>query len=105
MRPREGPIEAIIGRVAAFDRMIQRGKIRHDGFVGDRWIIECEHADEEPIARYAVRMCRMRGSKQRKSQYGVAYCPLPHRSPPAFEHSLSNLLLSRKEIGCLYESQ
>ena len=59
-QPGERPIEAVIAAVATFDRMIERGKIRHNGFVGDGRIVECEGPDEKAIAGNSVCVCRMR---------------------------------------------
>jgi hypothetical protein len=56
----ERPIEAVVDNAASFYRVIQRGKIRNDGFVGDRRIIERERADEEAIAGNSVCVSRMR---------------------------------------------
>jgi hypothetical protein len=59
-QPGERPIEAVIGGVATFDRMIERGKIRHNGLVGDGRIVEREGPDEKAIAGNSVCVCRMR---------------------------------------------
>jgi hypothetical protein len=53
---RERPIKTVIDGVASRDRIIERGKIRHNSLVRHGGIIEREGADKEAITGNAVRM-------------------------------------------------
>jgi hypothetical protein len=77
-QPGERPIKTVVHGVASLDRMIERGKIRYDGLVGDARIVEGEGADEEAITSNAVCVRRMCGRKQRQCgspPYSSAPCP------------------------------
>jgi hypothetical protein len=79
----EGPIEPVSSGIASFDRLIQGGKMRHDGLVRHGWIVERERADEEPIAGNSMGTCRLGRHEQHQAGHGVAYRYFTHRGPLA----------------------
>jgi hypothetical protein len=65
-QPDKGPIDPVVNDVATFRRMIEAGIGRQDRFVGHSGIIKREGADEVPITRNAMGVCRMSTRQKRE---------------------------------------